>query len=255
MSSAKIQTDSPVPLYAQLKEILRAEILNGGYLPHSRLPSEHELGSIFSVSRITIRQALGDLQKEGLIFKIHGKGTFVSQPKAFQNITSLQGFAEAMSQQGHQILNRVTGFKHMAAPDYVAQRLNIPIGAPLTEIRRIRMLDRVPVSMEITYLPEAVGKRLSNADLASRDIFLILENDCGIPLGKADLSIDATLADAHLATALNVDAGAAILRIERLTHDAQDNPIDFEYLYFRADVFQYRLQLDRHHAPRMDPET
>ena len=67
---------SPVPLYSQLKELLRGRILDGTYSPHSRMPSENELGQVFGVSRITVRQALGDLQKEGLIFKIHGKGTF-----------------------------------------------------------------------------------------------------------------------------------------------------------------------------------
>src|SRR5690606_8968981 len=74
---------APVPLYFQLKEILRAQILDGSYPAESRMPSESELGEQFQVSRITVRQALGDLQKEGLIFKIHGKGTFVAKPKAF----------------------------------------------------------------------------------------------------------------------------------------------------------------------------
>ncbi|MCA3930308.1 GntR family transcriptional regulator, partial [Burkholderia sp.] len=86
---------SAAPLYVQIKDTLRARILDGTYAPHSRMPSEHELCAMFDVSRITVRQALGDLQKEGLLFKLHGKGTFVSKPKAFQNVTSLQGFAEA----------------------------------------------------------------------------------------------------------------------------------------------------------------
>ncbi len=80
---------SPVPLYSQLKELLRGRILDGVYPPLSRMPSENELGKAFDVSRITVRQALGDLQKEGLIFKIHGKGTFVARPKAFQASTRL----------------------------------------------------------------------------------------------------------------------------------------------------------------------
>ncbi|ELN4703487.1 GntR family transcriptional regulator, partial [Escherichia coli] len=87
---------SPVPLYSQLKEILRTRILDGTYPPLSRMPSEAELGKAFEVSRITVRQALGDLQKEGLIFKIHGKGTFVAKPKAFQNVSTLQGLGESM---------------------------------------------------------------------------------------------------------------------------------------------------------------
>jgi GntR family transcriptional regulator len=236
---------SPQPLYVQIKDTLRERILNGTYAPHSQMPSEHELCALFDVSRITVRQALGDLQKEGLVFRLHGKGTFVSRPKAFQNVTSLQGFAEAMSSMGYEIVNQLRSFRIIKADRHVAQRLNLPEGAPVAEIHRVRMLNREPVSLELTWVPEALGKRLANADLATRDIFLILENDCGVPLGHADVSIDAILADDDIARALRVEDGSPVLRIERLTHDASGNPIDYEYLYFRGDAFQYRLRVDR----------
>ena len=104
------------------------------------------------------------------------------------------------------------------------------------------------MSLEVTYVSETIGKQLQKADLVGRDIFLILENDLGLALGRADLSIDAILADDDLALALDVAEGAPILRIERLTHDADGQPIDFEYLYFRGDAFQYRLQIERQAA-------
>ena len=236
---------SPQPLYVQIKDTLRERILNGTYAPHSQMPSEHELCALFGVSRITVRQALGDLQKEGLVFRLHGKGTFVSRPKAFQNVTSLQGFAEAMSSMGYEIVNQLRSFRIIKADRHVAQRLNLQEGAPVAEIHRVRMLNREPVSLELTWVPEALGKRLANADLVTRDIFLILENDCGVPLGHADVAIDAILADDDIARALRVEDGSPVLRIERLTHDASGNPIDYEYLYFRGDAFQYRLRVDR----------
>src|ERR1700741_2181068 len=88
---------SSVPMHSQIREIIRRQVLDGSYAPHSQMPSESQMMDAFQVSRITIRQALGDLQKEGLIFKVAGKGSFVAKPKAFQNITSLQDFAETMS--------------------------------------------------------------------------------------------------------------------------------------------------------------
>ncbi|WP_028204592.1 GntR family transcriptional regulator [Paraburkholderia nodosa] len=245
MSRTNLVALSPQPLYVQIKDTLRERILNGTYAPHSQMPSEHELCALFGVSRITVRQALGDLQKEGLVFRLHGKGTFVSRPKAFQNVTSLQGFAEAMSSMGYEIVNQLRSFRIIKADRHVAQRLNLPEGAPVAEIHRVRMLNREPVSLELTWVPEALGKRLANADLGTRDIFLILENDCGVPLGHADVSIDAILADDDIARALRVEDGSPVLRIERLTHDASGNPIDYEYLYFRGDAFQYRLRVDR----------
>lgn len=236
---------SPVPLYSQLKELLRTRILDGTYPPHSRMPSESELGQAHGVSRITVRQALGDLQKEGLIFKIHGKGTFVAKPKAFQNVSTLQGLAESMTQMGYEVLNRLRSFKFVPASALVAERLQVEEGSLVTEIKRVRLINREPVSLEVTYLPQAVGEKLEKADLITRDIFLILENDCGIALGHADLAIDAALADSDLAQALLVEEGAPIMRIERLTHAADGTPLDFEHLYYRGDAFQYRLRIDR----------
>ncbi|RZF26235.1 GntR family transcriptional regulator [Paraburkholderia sp. UYCP14C] len=234
-----------VPLYAQIKQDLRARILDGTYAPLSQMSSEHELCAMFGVSRITVRQALGDLQKEGLLFKLHGKGTFVSKPKAFQNISSLQGFAEAMSSMGYEIVNQLRGFRTVSANRQVADRLLIEEGAPVIEIHRVRLLNREPVSLELTWLPEALGQRLANADLVTRDIFLILENDCGVPLGHADIAIEAILADDEMVGALGVEEGSPALRIDRLTHDASGMPIDYEHLYFRGDAFQYRFRIDR----------
>ncbi|WP_175734924.1 GntR family transcriptional regulator [Burkholderia ambifaria] len=247
---------SAAPLYVQIKDTLRARILDGTYAPHSRMPSEHELCAMFNVSRITVRQALGDLQKEGLLFRLHGKGTFVSKPKAFQNVTSLQGFAEAMSSMGYEIVNQLRSVRTVKADRHLATKLNVPEGAPLVEIHRVRLLNREPVSLEQTWVPEALGKRLAGADLATRDIFLILENDCGVPLGHADVSIDAILADDDIVDALRVEESSPVLRIERLTHDASGTPIDYEHLYFRGDAFQYRLRIDRQKAlqPARNPQ-
>src|SRR5581483_9370770 len=142
----------------------------------------------FGASRITVRQALADLQNEGLIFRRHGKGTFVSAPKAFQNVTALQGFAEAMSAQGHNIHNRVLRLETVPAPVDVAQALQLAPGTPVTELHRVRLLDRAAVSLEVTWLPEALGRVVARADLATRDVFLVLEQDAGVPLGHATLA-------------------------------------------------------------------
>ncbi|MDF3844274.1 GntR family transcriptional regulator [Pseudomonas citronellolis] len=241
---------SPVPLYSQLKELLRTRILDGSYPPLSRMPSEAELGKAHGVSRITVRQALGDLQKEGLIFKIHGKGTFVARPKAFQNVSTLQGLAESMGERGYEVINRLRSFRFVSADTQVAARLQVAEGDSVAQIKRARLVNRELVSLEVTYLPEAVGRRLEKADLVSRDIFLILENDCGLPLGHADLAIDAILADAELAAALELEEGSPVMRIERLTHGADGQPLDYEHLYYRGDAFQYRLRIDRHKGPR-----
>ena len=103
MSSFRAIQPSPLSLYTHVRE----RIPDGTYPPHAQLPAKIELGNIFGVSRITVRQALSDLQREGVVIKIPGKGNFVAKPKAYQQLTQLDGFAEAMSRRGHTIRNLV----------------------------------------------------------------------------------------------------------------------------------------------------
>lgn len=233
------------PLYVQIKELLRNRILDGVYQPHAQLPSESEMMAAFNVSRITVRQALGDLENEGLIFRLHGKGSFVSKPKAFQDLGRLQGFGEAMRQMGHETFSRVLGVRTIVPSIQVREHLALGKRAHVTELRRIRYLDREPISLDVSYLPLAIGKRLEKEDLAARDVFVILENDYGLALGHADLQIGATQADETLAAQLQLREGSPVLSIERLTHCADGTPIDYEFLYYRADAFQYRVRVDR----------
>ena len=235
---------SSVPMHTQIREIIRRRVLDGTYAPHSQMPSESQMTEAFAVSRITIRQALGDLQKEGLIFKVAGKGSFVAKPKAFQNLSRLQGFGEAMGPSGYETFSQVLSLKQVIASDTVAARLQLSAGDVVFEVQRLRYLNREPISIDQSYFPLVIGERLAQADLPTRDIFVILENDFGLHLTHADLQIEAILADEFLARQLRIAEGSPLLRIERLTYaDAQ--PIDFEFLYYRGDAFQYRLRIDR----------
>ena len=235
---------SAVPLHSQIREIVRRRVLDGTYPPHSQMPSESQMMEAFKVSRITIRQALGDLQKEGLIFKVAGKGSFVAKPKAFQNLSRLQGFGEAMTPSGYETFSQVLSTRRVGAGEIVARRLALAPGAPVFEIQRLRYLNREPISVDVSYFPLALGERLVQEDLATRDVFVILENDLGQHLTHADVQIEAISADEFLSRQLRIAEAAPLLRIERLTH-AGDTPIDFEFLYYRGDAFQYRLRIDR----------
>ena len=238
---------SPTPLYSQIREILRQRILDGSYQPHQQMPSESELIKSFGVSRITVRQALSDLQRAGLIFKIHGKGTYVSKPKAFQNIGQLQGFGEAMASMGYETYSQVVSIKTLPAGRIVGPKLRVKEQEQITELRRLRYLNREPISFDVTYVPKAIGDRLAQEDLAHRDIFLILENEYGLSLGQAEMQIEAMLADEPLAGLLKIEEGSPVLRIERLTFTADEKPLDYEHLYYRGDAFQYRLRIERGH--------
>lgn len=236
---------STVPLYTQIKEALRAKIIDGTYVAHQRLPSESEMISAFGVSRITVRQAMNDLQKEGLLFKVHGKGTFVARPNVSQELTHLQGFGEAMHRLGHETFSEVFGLTTVKGGRIACSKLGIAEGEWVTEIRRVRYLNRQPISIDYSWIPREVGSRLSEQHLRDKDLFSLLENELGQPLHSADVEIDATSADADIAARLNIAPNSPILRIERLTYATQNKPLVFEYLHYPAETFKYKLKVLR----------
>lgn len=241
-----LRRDDPVPLHQRLREDLRDRIATGGWHAQQRIPSEVELMRHYGVSRITVRQALQALEQGGLIIKVPGKGSFVAgAPKPFQQLARLQGLAEAMAPQGHAIRNQVLELSRVAADAAVATRLGLPPGTTVTHIRRVRLLDGLPLSVDLSWLPMDLGERVAGGDLEGRDIFVMIEQDFGVPLGHADLAIEAVPAGTAIAQRLGLPPGSAVLHIERLTHSREGRPIDHEHLYCRSDRFELRLRIDR----------
>ena len=241
----QLPQSSTVPLYTQIKEALRAKIIDGTYVAHQRLPSESEMIAAFGVSRITVRQAMNDLQKEGLLFKVHGKGTFVAMPNVSQELTHLQGFGEAMRLLGHETHSDVFGLTTVKGSTIACHKLGIPEDTSVVEIKRVRYLNREPVSIDYSWVRQEIGTRLSKQNLREKDLFSLLENQLGQPLHSADVEIDAAAASDDIAARLQVKAGSPILRIERLTYADEATPILFEYLHYRAETFKYKMKVLR----------
>jgi GntR family transcriptional regulator len=241
-------TGAPTPLYVQLADALRARIKSGAYQPDDRLPSEHDLVREFSVSRITARQALAALEREGLVFRLQGRGSFVARPPVVQRLTRLSGFAEAMADHGVHSVSRVLRTGRARAATEVAAALALPPGAAAYEIRRVRLADGEPVSLDVSWFPLDLGARLARENLAAHDVFWLLEHTLGVPLGDADHEIAAVAAEEDVALHLGVPCGTPILLVERLTRDAGGAPIDYEHLYVRTDRIRYGLRLARRQA-------
>ena len=232
-------------LYAQLRDQLKAEILEGRRAPGERLPSEAELIAHYGVSRITVRQALNDLQKEGLLVKAHGKGSFVAQPTVAQDLTQLKGLAESVGGAGRTVHGRVLGLKPAKASAEVAARLGLAKGAPVMQLQTLRYLNREALSLNHSWMPLAIGERLGRIDLANRDILSVYENELGLVVHHADLSIGAALATPAQARALALAPGAAVLQVERVVHGPDGTALHFEHTVYRSDLFRYQLTTAR----------
>ncbi|RYF35531.1 MAG: GntR family transcriptional regulator [Comamonadaceae bacterium] len=235
----------PQSLHARLRDALRGAILDGKLVAGDKLPSEAELTAAHGVSRITVRQALGALQAEGLIVKLHGKGAFVSQPRASQNLERLQGLNEALGPGQHALSSKRLTWREVKAPAAVARQLRLATGEAVYHLQTLRYLDRQPLSVNNSYLVRSLGERLNRVDFAQRDLIEIFEQEGGLEIGEAQLDIGAGVARAQDAKLLQVPTGAPVLEVERLLHDAQGAPVHLEIAVYRADAFRYKLKLRR----------
>lgn len=244
---------APAPLYQQLSDLLRDQIRRGLYGPLDRLPSEHDLVRKHSISRITARQALAELERSGLVFRLQGRGSFVARPTVVQGLTQLTGFAEAMPAQGFESTSRVVRTGALRASTEIAHRLALAPGSQVFEIRRLRLVGDSAVSYDVSYFSVEIGRRLAREDLVRRDIFWLLENICQVSLGAADYQIGAVGAEEDIAMQLGVAGGSPLLLIDRLTYDDAGVPLDYEHLYVRADRVRYGLRLERNGTTK-EPE-
>jgi GntR family transcriptional regulator len=236
----------PVPLYHQLKQVLHGEIESGVYKPGDRLPSEPELIRQYGISRITVRQALDELEAEGLIVRRHGKGTYVAELRIEQDLVRLTDFMEDMQQAGQNPSSRVLTLAHEPASSAVAKALHLKNGTEVVRVDRLRLADGRPMAFDITWLPLRFGELLVGMDLTRESIYHILETRYAIPVVSGAFSITAATATHQQADMLDIPAGAALLLIQRISYTNGDEPVYVQERYYRPDRVRYRVMLRRH---------
>jgi GntR family transcriptional regulator len=240
-----LNRNSKVPLYQQLYETLRGDVLSNRLQPGDLLPPELELADRYHVSNITVRQALDMLHKEGLIRRHRGRGTFVAHPRLDQNLMRIVSFTQDMPTRGLAPTSRVLGSSLIPAPDDIAEKLLIEPGEELARLERLRLADGEPMSIEVSHLIHRLCPGiLRKHDYAVHSLREALERDYGIRTARARQTIRAVTATANLARALGIRANSALLYIERVTYSQDDVPIEFLRIYYRGDRYVLHNELN-----------
>src|SRR6201997_1061296 len=233
------------PLYERVESVLAGDIADGSLPPETQLPSEDGLIDRFKVSRTTVRKAIQNLVERGLVEVRRGRGTFVTMPRITQELTELTGFVEDMRALGHNPTARLIDRTVVTASDDVARHLALVAGSRVMRIRRVRLANGIAMSLDETYLPLEIGKKIVTHDLEAEPIFALLEQRYDIALVEAEYRLEATSADGDVAAALGVEAGSPIFLIERTSYSAGDTPVDYEKLYYRSDLIRFTTRLAR----------
>lgn len=229
-------------LHSAVKESIMEMIKNGDYHPNTKLPTEAEFCKSFDVSRTTVRTALQQLTVEGYVYRIQGKGTFVSENKVRQTLsTTVDNFSEQMMMQGKNPSTKVFSLTVIEASNTLAKLFNLDIGEPINKLVRVRYVDALPLQYEISYLPWHKTPGL-DMKACETSLFRLLKNQFNIHIQKTIEHLELALADESIAEKLNIPNGSPGFSIETQTYTDDQTVIEYSKTYFRGDRANFVIE-------------
>lgn len=246
MSTNKLDPSHPLPLYHQLKDILKRKILSEEWPVGTLIPTEQELIQEYGVSRTTVREAIMELSSEGLLVKRQGKGTIVTSSRVEERLGKLTGFAEEMLDKGLTHSAKLLSCEFKENRFYEIAQLGLKDDAVVFFVDRIRLADQEPIAYERSCWPEHIGRLLMEEDLNTIAFYEVLEEKLGIVLKEASETIHAVNATPYEAELLSVSSGEALLERRRVSYDMNGNAIEYTKTKYRNDKYAYRINLKRY---------
>lgn len=242
-----IDKSSHIPVYAQLQEHMRKEIVENRLQPGARLPSENDLTQRYGISRMTVRQALRGLVREGLITVRKGEGSFVSSSPDVQMLITLDGFSAEMQKRGHKVHSQFLETLEVSFSDKVCQAflcLEERKTSSLVRIKRLRFLDEKPFAVETSYMPSALGRELLARRL-DRDfsIYGYLSRERKIELAKAEYIIEPLTAGAVQAKLLRIRTGQPVLSMSGTTCSVEGMPVEYLEGIYLGDKYKLKISI------------
>lgn len=239
----RIDTGSPIPLYYQIRENLRELIVLDELSPGDTLPSERELAEIYGVSRLTVRQAITELVREGLLKRQQGVGTFVAQPKLIQALPKVMGFTERMLQAGRVPSSQLIELTTQPTSKRLAHRLNISPDAQVVKLVRLRLANGEPVMLETAYLPYQRFPNLLSQDFEEGSLYETLTSKYDVRIAEAEEVLEPVLLTQYEADLLGTQEGTPALLVEVMAYADDGQPIEFSKSIVRGDKSRYYFRI------------
>lgn len=246
IENTSIDFDSNIPYYIQLVGLLKESINKEQWEPGERIPSEPELCATYGVSRTVVRQALLELELEGLINRRKGKGTFVSERKINESLVQkLTGFYQDMVDRGLKPVTEVLVHEVQPATPKIAEQLGIEPGTDVFCIERLRYIEDVPIVLVQTYIPYQLCPQLSEYDLSNKSLYSVLENDFGLVISHGRRTIEAVPANKREAQLLMVEECDPLMLLNSVTYLEDGTPLEYYHAVHRGDRSRFEVELLR----------
>ena len=230
------------PLYYQLKELLEEKIRSGEYPVGSKIPSELELEKQYSLSRVTVRQALNELANEGLVLRRRGLGTIVQAGKLLnEQLTSIKSFTLEMQERGVVPGTRSIVHSTEIASKEVAQHLIISPGEIVHKVERVRTGNDLPVVVFNSYFAGKYGDILINMRKEASLYEHLKDN--GVLIKRASDNYIAVLADIEIARMLEIPVGSPVLRRTRVSYDTNGDVVEYSKCFYNSSLYSCSVEL------------
>ncbi len=241
-----IDKNSSIPYYEQLADLLRNEISahlpgSGGIYP---LPSENELAERHGINRATVRHALDVLEREGRIYREKGKGAFAATRRVEHELSRLVSTTEIMRQRGWTLVTQVVSLIQMPALPHIALLLELGLEDIVFELKRLRVVDDVPLSLQTAYLPAYLCPRLEEHNLTD-SLYRLLENRYDLHLWTGQETLRARAATYPEARLLQVRTGTPVMYSERVSYSSTGIPVEYLEAVWRGDRYDFKVTLAR----------
>ncbi len=232
-------TASRIPIYMQIVDSLMEQIERGEAAPGDRMGTERALATDFGVNRRTVRQALDVLERRGLVERIQGSGTFVSQPRLERGAAEFFHFTERVRQAGSAAGSQILSLERVVPSPLVAQELELPVGAEIYRCHRLRTVNGQPLVIETFALPAALVPGFEVFDVGVRSVYEIMRTEYDVDVSHARQSLEAVTLSEIEAQWLGTIPGAPAMLERRLAFDDGGRPVDFGTDLYRGDRVRF----------------
>lgn len=217
--------------------------IDNGLAPHVKLPTERELADEFEISRLTVRRALDQLENDGIVYRVQGAGTFVSEGRISKSF-ELTSFSEDMRARGLNPDSRLLTSEVISAGARIGYLLGLSPAEEVVHLERIRTADAAPMCLENCYLPEPLVPGLVDT-LGQKSLYVVLEQEYSLRIDRADQVVRATVLEPPAAKLLQVPAFSPAFLVVRTIYDNRGRPIEHAESLYRGDRYSYELTVQR----------
>lgn len=242
LSSLSLDFNSALPLYHQLKGLIKQQIENNAWRLEQMIPSENELAAALDVSPGTVKKALADLVHEGVLTRRQGLGTFVARPDFKRS--SIRFFRYGLgTDRGTLPASQVLSCKVVDPSAGVREVLRLTRGERVIVIKRLRTLEGEPLVLEELFLPRTIFDGFEKRNISHELLYPIYDAEYDTPIIWAEEFLEPRIADREAVEFLGVELGAPLIFIERIAYTSGDRPVEFRSSLGRGDRFRYHIEI------------